>query len=208
MVRGNEHPGLPLFRRKKRTSGGKPGWTKHSREHAMAARGISSRGHMFRANGREMRYQDKTPYDSLEEVFWEGGTEVYYTDPTPIGKEGKTFSWMYSVAWVEPEDASSFQLKLQREALEKIDLDNLERGGTHIHLGNIPQEIPEEIFMVMQGEVWSPLGQANNLIRRKGLSHTSMSVGDIVKMKDERVLVVADVGFLDLHELKKYHGLE
>jgi len=40
MVRGNEHPGLNDFRRKNKKSAG---WTKHSREHAMAARGITTR---------------------------------------------------------------------------------------------------------------------------------------------------------------------
>lgn len=30
----------------------------------------------------------------------------------------------------------------------------------------------------MQGEIWSPNGEANELIRSKGLFHTSMSVGD------------------------------
>ena len=36
MVRGNEHPGLRKSRKPK-------GWTKHPREHAMAAHGIGSR---------------------------------------------------------------------------------------------------------------------------------------------------------------------
>lgn len=36
----------------------------------------------------------------------------------------------------------------------------------------------------MQGEVWSPNGEARPLIRRAGLHHTSMSVGDIARDQD------------------------
>jgi len=68
--------------------------------------------------------------------------------------------------------------------------DNLEKKGllpdpnnlneTHILLGKIAAHDLEDIFGMMQGEFWSPEGEANSLIRRKGLQHTSMSVGDVV----------------------------
>ena len=38
----------------------------------------------------------------------------------------------------------------------------------------------EDVFRHMQGEVWSPNGEARDLIRSLGLCHTSMSVGDVV----------------------------
>lgn len=38
------------------------------------------------------------------------------------------------------------------------------------------------LYRELQGEFWSPNGEANSLIRSKGLSHTSMSVGDIIKI--------------------------
>jgi hypothetical protein len=41
----------------------------------------------------------------------------------------------------------------------------------------------EAVFELMQGEKWSPLGEAKNLIQQKGLTHTSMSVGDIIEIK-------------------------
>lgn len=36
------------------------------------------------------------------------------------------------------------------------------------------------LYIAMQGEAWSPKGEANSLIERLGLCHTSMSVGDVV----------------------------
>jgi hypothetical protein len=33
----------------------------------------------------------------------------------------------------------------------------------------------------MQGEVWSPNGEARELILSKGLEHTSMTVGDVIR---------------------------
>lgn len=38
----------------------------------------------------------------------------------------------------------------------------------------------DHVFHNMQGEVWSPNGEARELIRSLGLWHTSMSVGDVV----------------------------
>jgi hypothetical protein len=67
-------------------------------------------------------------------------------------------------------------------------------GQTHILLGTIACKDPEKIFVLLQGEVWSPSGEAREMIRGKGLNHTSMSVGDVVVV-DGRVLEVANTGF-------------
>lgn len=53
---------------------------------------------------------------------------------------------------------------------------------THILLGSIRERDLESIFYFLQGEVWSPKGEAWSLIESLGLTHTSMSVGDIVEM--------------------------
>ena len=44
-------------------------------------------------------------------------------------------------------------------------------------------EVPrkENVFAQMQGEVWSPNGEARELIASLGLHHTSMSIGDVVQ---------------------------
>jgi hypothetical protein len=83
-------------------------------------------------------------------------------------------------------------------ARHKPDPRNL--SATHIHLRDI--ELPddaglERVFHEQQGEVWSPSGEARDLIRSKGLQHTSMSVGDVV-VADGEVHVVASFEFESL----------
>lgn len=51
---------------------------------------------------------------------------------------------------------------------------------THMYLKTIQKDSLEDAFVYMQGEVWSPNGEARELIREKGLHHTSMSVGDVI----------------------------
>lgn len=61
----------------------------------------------------------------------------------------------------------------------------------------------DSLFSVFQGENYSPKGEAKNFITQKGLHHTSMSIGDIVKM-GSKILVCSTIGFIDLRkELKK-----
>ena len=42
---------------------------------------------------------------------------------------------------------------------------------------------------MMQGEIWSPEGQANAMIRSSGTGHTSMSVGDIIHVGNKWLMV-------------------
>ena len=54
----------------------------------------------------------------------------------------------------------------------------------------------ERVWVAMQGENWSPKGEARPLIAEKGLRHTSMSVGDVaVEIDSGKVWVVSGVGF-------------
>lgn len=56
----------------------------------------------------------------------------------------------------------------------------------------------EEVFAKMQGENWSPRGGANAYVRRLGLSHISMSIGDLVRDERGRWFLCAGVGFKEL----------
>jgi len=56
----------------------------------------------------------------------------------------------------------------------------------------------EEVFRITQGEMWSPRGEANAYIRRLGLTHTSMSVGDLVRDKNGKWFICANEGFKEL----------
>jgi hypothetical protein len=43
----------------------------------------------------------------------------------------------------------------------------------------VEAENMEDAWLQMQGEVWSPYGEAREAIKALGLAHTSMSIGDI-----------------------------
>lgn len=77
-------------------------------------------------------------------------------------------------------------------------------AATHIHLTDIMlkdddgaglSDALELIYAAMQGEAWSPNGEARSLIIEKGLIHTSMSMGDCVIAPDGRLFMVAALGF-------------
>lgn len=63
-------------------------------------------------------------------------------------------------------------------------------------VGKISLTDPEKIFRAMQAEIWSPEGEARDLILGAGLRHTSMSVGDVIVIGD-RMLEVAMTGFVE-----------
>jgi hypothetical protein len=52
---------------------------------------------------------------------------------------------------------------------------------THVYLGEIEADSLDGAFLLMQGENWSPRGEARPLLERLGLHHTSMSVGDVIQ---------------------------
>lgn len=57
----------------------------------------------------------------------------------------------------------------------------------------------EEIFYRMQGEVWSPHGEARYMIASLGVQHTSMSIGDIARDEQTgKVWRVAMFGWEDV----------
>lgn len=75
-----------------------------------------------------------------------------------------------------------------------VTIDTIEK--THIKLGEIAgSENPEEVFVALQAETWSPNGEARELIQGLGLDHTSMSVGDIIQTSSGRLYMVDFVGF-------------
>jgi len=52
----------------------------------------------------------------------------------------------------------------------------------------------EWVWEYMQGHNWSANGEADALIEAKGLTHTSMSVGDVI-VADGAVWLCASIGF-------------
>ena len=74
---------------------------------------------------------------------------------------------------------------------------------THVYLGDVEAASKDDAFRLMQGEVWSPQGEARPLIERLGLSHTSMSVGDVVRDEEGRYWLCESVGWT---EIASRHG--
>lgn len=70
----------------------------------------------------------------------------------------------------------------------------------YVFVKTVHANSPEEVFANMQGEVFSPNGEARDYIQWLGLSHTSMSVGDIMFCADESPAhLMADmIGFKEL----------
>lgn len=52
--------------------------------------------------------------------------------------------------------------------------------SSHNMLGKVKETDLDKIYQYMQGEFWSPRGEARDLISKLGLRHTSMSVGDVI----------------------------
>lgn len=105
---------------------------------------------------------------------------------------GKTEIW-----YMKPEQFRNLSMGLDflkkyqgREDMEMPQVPTTKTlKNTHILLGKIKETDKENIFRMMQGENWSPFGEARNLIRSKGLKHTSMSVGDVVKIGSSAFMV-------------------
>lgn len=70
--------------------------------------------------------------------------------------------------------------------------------ATHIMLREVEAASLDQVYAMMQGEIWSPNGEARGLIESKGLAHTSMSVGDVIEAEGGIMWVVASVGFTRL----------
>ena len=71
----------------------------------------------------------------------------------------------------------------------------------YVALPEIEANDLEDVFFKMQGEVWSPHGEARDLILSLGLHHTSMSINDIVyDVEADKYWLVGVFGFLPLED--------
>ena len=69
---------------------------------------------------------------------------------------------------------------------------------THLFVTNVDAQSCDDAFCKMQGENWSPHGEARPLIARLGVRHTSMSVGDLLVDDEQRRWLVAPAGFIEV----------
>jgi hypothetical protein len=66
---------------------------------------------------------------------------------------------------------------------------------THRFVRELDVQRRENVFAQMQGEVWSPNGEARELIASLRLHHTSMSIGDVVQDDDDAHWMCAHLGW-------------
>ena len=76
-------------------------------------------------------------------------------------------------------------------------LTNHQLDSTHKFLAVVDETNLENLFRHFQGDVWSPNGEAKELIQSLGLRHTSMSVGDIVQ-QDNKYYFCDNLGWIEI----------
>jgi len=96
-------------------------------------------------------------------------------------------------------EAGEVEIWYRRDWLnnDRPDPDHLE--ATHVLVGRIKADSLDQAFCRMQGDWWSPNGEARNFIRIKGLCHTSMSTHDVIVFDGVPHLVTA-LGFEELEK--------
>jgi hypothetical protein len=66
---------------------------------------------------------------------------------------------------------------------------------THVRVTTVEADSRAEAWLKMQGENWSPRGEARPLIEHMGLTHTSMSVGDVLRDEEGVYWECLDLGW-------------
>lgn len=112
----------------------------------------------------------------LNPCYGEGTTKVWYTRP----EHGRDFRM--GVEW----------LKEHNQLPDPRLLGAIER--THVEVGCVNLDNLDDVYDAMQGERWSPRGEARSHIMDLGLAHTSMCVGDIIQ-KGTKFWMVDGAGF-------------
>ena len=69
-------------------------------------------------------------------------------------------------------------------------------SASHVHLKDIEADNKDDAFHRMQADIWSPNGEALDLIQSEELQRTSMTIGDVlVDEADDAVYQVTAIGF-------------
>lgn len=109
-------------------------------------------------------------------VLAPGKTKIWYF------KAGLGRDYMMGLRWLKQSGLAPTRATLEQ---------------THTLLGEVVGTNLDELYNALQGEVWSPEGQARELIIRKGLKHTTICVGDIIEI-DNTLFFVESYGFENL----------
>lgn len=126
---------------------------------------------------REQQVQEAAEqYASLNDAYPAGETEIWY--------------------WLD-DNARDYMMGYDFLKKQGMEITPETIPSTHALIGKIRETNPEKIFAMMQGESWSPNGEARDMIERSGTGHTSMSVGDVIRVGN-KWLMVDRYGFKDL----------
>ena len=72
--------------------------------------------------------------------------------------------------------------------------------STHVHLCEVEADSLDDAWRQMQAEHWSPNGKARPLLERLDLSHTSMSVGDVIRDEGGTYWECLDLGWRPIED--------
>lgn len=125
-------------------------------------------------------------FQSLSDYVNEpGDTEIWYE------KEINFDGWDFREQ-IYDED-SGYRDEYIKKKGERIDPNNLEK--THSLLGKIKETDLDKIYNMLNS--WGNGDETNQFLKDKGVHHTSMSIGDIIKI-DDKVFFVDENGFKDI----------
>ncbi len=88
-----------------------------------------------------------------------------------------------------------FKIYYQKKLTWHLDSPTTFDMKDYVFLVNLEVNDLSDVFVSMQGEIWSPAGEANDFIRGLNLTHTSMSVGDIAEDEEGNFFFCASVGW-------------
>jgi hypothetical protein len=68
-------------------------------------------------------------------------------------------------------------------------------SATHVHLKGIEANNHEDALHRMRADIWSPNGEALDLLQSKGLQHVTTTIGDVLVDEGDDVYLVTAIGF-------------
>jgi len=138
-----------------------------------------------------MNYTTLNDASIFHTAFNEGNVKVYYKKFDYGVGGGPAVKEMIIQNCVRGADAMKKKFGNYAQDFVKAYIDQ-----THVCLGKIKgTDNIDDLSFLLQGEIWSPEGEARDLIRSKNLCHTSISIGDMVEMENGDLYLLGFGGF-------------
>lgn len=168
-----------------------------------------------RLKAADPRYSDEQIKKTLGDIWFhklsdEKKKEIRGREGKVFGKahesKGEQYSSLNDAAKLYPSLAAGPVEIWYQKSFRGPDASMKDLSATHVKVGSVKETDLDKIYYMMQGEMWSPNGEARQLIKELGLSHTSMSRGDVI-CKNGQYFVVDFAGFKKLTEGVKIESL-